>query len=98
MRYISGLLRIVLGLGVMAFAGYIYLVHHGELSGDKLTTVSLLGQEIVAEPEAILIGIGAAGLIGLVMSLAGIVTLLRKPAAPAPAGVTTDGTSPPAAP
>jgi multisubunit Na+/H+ antiporter MnhC subunit len=98
MRIFSGLLRILLGLGVMGFALYIYLLHQGELSGDKPTPVSLLGQEIVAEPQEIIIGIAAAGFIGLLLFLAGIVTLLRKPVAPAPAGPTTDGTPPPAAP
>jgi hypothetical protein len=86
MHYISGLLRILLGLGVAGFAAYIYLLHQGELAGDKPVQVSLVGQEIEAEPQAIIVGIGAAALIGLLLALAGIVTLLSKPAAPAPAG------------
>jgi hypothetical protein len=98
MRLISGLLRILLGLGVVGFAGYVYLLHQSELSGDKPIHVSLVGQEIDAEPQAIIVGIGVAGFIGLLLFLAGIVTLLRKPAAPAPAGASTDGTPPAASP
>lgn len=98
MRIMSGLLRILLGLGVAGFALYIYLLHQVELSGDKPVQVSLVGQEIEAEPQAIIIGIGAAGFIGLLLFLAGIVTLLRKPAAPPPAGPSTDGTPPAASP
>jgi hypothetical protein len=94
MRYISGLLRILLGLGVAGFAAYIYLLHQGELSGEKPVLVSLVGQEIEAEPQAIIIGIGAAALIGLLLALAGIITMLRKPPSPAPANPTTDGSSP----
>jgi hypothetical protein len=98
MRLISGLLRILLGLGVMGFAGYIYLINQGELSGDDPVMVSILGHEIGAEPQAIIIGIGAAGFIGLLLFMAGIITLLRKPAAPAPAGPITDGVQPTAPP
>ena len=98
MRYISGLLRILLGLGVAGFAAYIYLLHQGELAGDKPVQVSLVGQEIEAEPQAIIIGIGAAALIGLLLALAGIITLVRKPAAASPAGQGADGTPPAASP
>jgi hypothetical protein len=98
MRYISGLLRILLGLGVAGFAAYIYLLHQGELAGDKPVQVSLVGQDVEAEPQAIIIGIGAAALIGLLLALAGIITLLRKPAAPLPAGPDPEGAPPPALP
>jgi multisubunit Na+/H+ antiporter MnhC subunit len=98
MRYISGLMRILLGLGVAGFAAYIYLIHQGELSGDKPVMVSLVGKEIDAEPQAIIIGIAAAGFIGLLLFLAGIVTLLRRPAAPAPADPATEGAPPAASP
>jgi hypothetical protein len=98
MRFISGLLRIMLGLGVMSFAGYVYLVHRNDLSGDKPVLVSLLGHEIDAEPQAIMVGIGAAGLIGFLLLVAGIVTLLHQPPAPEPTSPTTDGTPPPHVP
>ncbi len=94
MRIISGLLRILLGLGVAGFAASIYLVHQGELAGDKPVTVSLVGQEIDAEPQAIIIGIAAAALIGLLLAVAGIVTLVRRSPAPATAGSTTEEKSP----
>jgi hypothetical protein len=98
MRFISGLLRMVLGLGVMGFAAYTYFLHHVALSGDQTVQLTLVGQEISAEPQAIIVGIGAAGLIGLLLFLFGMVTLFRKPAAPAPAGTSPQGPQPPASP
>ena len=100
MHVIFGLLRIVLGLGVMGFAGYIFLMHYGGLSGPHIIVSSTgqefdIGQKTDALPQAIVIGIGAAGLFGLLLFSAGILTLLRKPKAQAPASPTTDW-SPPA--
>src|SRR5271154_4207103 len=96
MRVISGLLRILLGFGIMGFAGYVYLMRYDGLSSGQHVIVSYTGQAIDighangAEAQTVIIGIAAAGLIGLLLFSAGIVTLLRKPAAPTPTGQIAD--------
>jgi hypothetical protein len=100
MHIISGLLRIMLGLAIMGFAGYVFLMRYDGLSTGQHIIVSYTGQAIeighqdAAEAPSILFGTGASGFIGLLLFSAGIVTLMRKPSESARAGQATDGTPP----
>jgi hypothetical protein len=85
MRIISGLIRIITGLAIMGFAGFIYFTNQEQLSGSKETTVSIFGQSITTTPENIIIGLGVAGVIGLLIEMLGVWTLVRKPSAPSSA-------------
>jgi hypothetical protein len=82
MRIISGLIRIITGLAIMGFSAFIYTTNQTALSGTKETTVSIFGQSITTAPENILIGLGVAGVIGLLIEMLGIWTLIKKPSAP----------------
>jgi hypothetical protein len=90
MRLIIGLALIVLGLGVMGWAGYIYLIRYDGLSSNPHVIVAFGGQAIDighhldGSAQAAIIGLIAAGLIGLILFSAGILTLLRRMAGPAP--------------
>ncbi len=79
MRIISGLIRIITGLAVMGMAGFIYISNQEQLSGTKEVTVSIMGHEMTALPNHIIIGLCFAGAAGLVIELLGVWTLIRKP-------------------
>jgi hypothetical protein len=79
MRKISGLIRIVTGLAIMALAVHIYLDHRIQLEGTDPVTVVILGQEITATPSQIIIGLIAAAAVGGMIELLGIFTLVSKP-------------------
>jgi len=80
MQILSGLIRIVTGLAVMGMAIFVYLSNQEQLSGTKEVTLSILGLEITALPQQIIIGLCFAGVAGLVIELLGVWTLMRKPA------------------
>ena len=82
MRVISGLIRILTGLAIMAMAAYVYLAHHESLQGTDPVTVVIAGQEITAAPQHIIIGLITAAAIGGLIELLGIFTLVRKPLPP----------------
>jgi hypothetical protein len=97
MRMVSALLRMLFGIAVMSTAWFVYSVHQSALGGAKPITVELFGNQFVAEPKMLAVGIGGAGFIGLILFLAGIYTALRKPAADvaterAKTGASPDGT------
>lgn len=83
MRIVSGLIRLITGMGIMGMAVYVYLAHHESLQGSDPVTVVLAGQEITAAPQHIIIGLIAAAAVGGLIELLGIFTLVRKPK-PAP--------------
>jgi multisubunit Na+/H+ antiporter MnhB subunit len=89
MRIISGLIRIVTGLAIMAMALYVYLGNQAQLEGTDPVTVVIVGQEIVATPTQIIIGLIVAAAIGGMIELLGIFTLVRKPKPPAETVKTT---------
>lgn len=78
MRVLSGLIRIITGLAIMAMALQVYLSHQTQLSGDDPVTVVIVGQEITAAPQQIIIGLITAAAIGGMIELLGIFTLVRK--------------------
>jgi hypothetical protein len=80
MRIISGLIRVVTGLAVMGMALFVYLSNLEQLSGSKEVTLSIMGLEITALPQQIIIGLCFAGAAGLVIEFLGVWTLARKPA------------------
>ncbi len=79
MRIISGLIRIITGLAIMAMAVNIYLANRIQLEGTDPVTVLILGQEITATPTQIIIGLITAAAIGGMIELLGIFTLVSKP-------------------
>ncbi len=79
MRIISGLIRIITGLAIMAMAAHIYLANRIPLEGTDPVTVVILGQEITATPSQIIIGLITAAAVGGMIELLGIFTLVRKP-------------------
>lgn len=79
MRIISGLIRMITGLAIMAMAVHVYLSNQQMLHGDDPVTVVIVGQEITAAPTQIIIGLITAGAIGGLIELLGIFTLVRKP-------------------
>lgn len=83
MRIISGLIRIITGLAIMAMALYVYLANQAQLEGTDPVTVIILGQEITAPPQQIIIGLIFVAAIGGLIELLGIFTLVRKPKPPA---------------
>ena len=78
MRIISGLIRIITGLAIMAMALYVYLGNQAQLAGTDPVTVVIVGQEITATPTQIIIGLVAAAAVGGMIELLGIFTLVRK--------------------
>lgn len=86
MRIISGLIRMITGLAIIAMAVYVYLANQAQLEGTDPVTVVIVGQEITATPQQIITGLIIAGAVGGLIELLGIFTLVRKPktaAAPA---------------
>lgn len=83
MRIVSGLIRIITGLVIMAMALYVYLANQAQLEGADPVTVIILGQEITAPPQQIIIGLMVVAAIGGLIELLGIFTLVRKPKPPA---------------
>lgn len=83
MRIVSGLIRVVTGLAIMALALHVYLEHQAQLQGDEPVTVVIIGQELTAAPTHIIIGLITAAAIGGMIELLGILTLVHKPK-PAP--------------
>ena len=75
MRIISGLIRMITGLAIMGMAGYVYMMNQEALEGTKEVTVMILGQELVATPQHIIIGLITAAAIGGLIELLGILTL-----------------------
>ncbi|HEX3133982.1 MAG TPA: hypothetical protein VHX44_10430 [Planctomycetota bacterium] len=83
MRVISGLIRIITGLAIMAMALHVYLSNQTQLSGTDPVTVVIIGQEITAAPQQIIIGLVTTAAIGGMIELLGIFTLVRKAKPPA---------------
>jgi hypothetical protein len=79
MRMISGLIRIITGLAIMAMAVHIYLTNRIQLDGTDPVTVVIFGQEITATPSQIIIGLITAAAVGGMIELLGIFTLVSKP-------------------
>jgi hypothetical protein len=79
MRIISGLIRMITGLTIMGMAVYVYISNQEALEGTKEVTVMIIGQEIVATPQHIIIGLITAAALGGLIELFGIFTLVRKP-------------------
>lgn len=86
MRIISGFIRMITGLAIMAMALYVYLGNQAQLEGTDPVTVVIVGQEITASPQQIIIGLITAAAIGGMIELLGIFTLVRKPQQPQPEG------------
>ena len=93
MRFISALLRMLSGFAIMGFAGWIYLMHEAELAADKPIAIafSSTGEVHVFAPQTIIYGLGAIAVFGLLLVLAGLITLMRK----APAAAATTEQKPP---
>jgi hypothetical protein len=79
MRIVSGLIRIITGLAVMAMAAHVYLANRVPLEGSDPVTVVIVGQEITATPTQIIIGLITTAAIGGMIELLGIFTLVHKP-------------------
>ena len=82
MRIISGLIRMITGLAIMAMALYVYLANQTQLEGVDPVTVVIFGQELTATPTHIMIGLITAAAVGSLIELLGIFTLVRKPKPP----------------
>jgi len=82
MRIISGLIRLITGLAIMAMAAQVYLTYQAQLSGSDPVTVVIVGQEITATPAQLIIGLIVAAAIGGMIELLGIYTLVHKPTPP----------------
>ncbi len=83
MRIISGLIRMITGLAIMAMTLYVYLGNQAQLEGTDPVTVVIVGQELTATPTQIIIGLITAAAVGGMIELLGIFTLVRKAKAPA---------------
>ncbi len=79
MRIISGLIRMITGLAIMAMALHVYLSNQSLLTGEDPVTVVIVGQELTATPTQLIIGLITAAAIGGLIELLGIFTLVRKP-------------------
>jgi hypothetical protein len=79
MRILSGLIRMITGLAIMGMAVYVYITNQEALEGTKEVSVVIIGQELVATPQHIIIGLITAAAIGGLIELLGIFTLVRKP-------------------
>lgn len=79
MRFISGLIRIVAGLGVMGMALFVYVSNQEQLTGDSAVTMEIVGQQITAMPQQIIIAQIVMAVIGALIAVLGVVTLVRKP-------------------
>ena len=79
MRIISGLIRMITGLAIMAMAVHVYLSHQDQLQGSDPVTVVVVGQELTATPQQIIIALIVAAAVGGLIELLGIFTLVRKP-------------------
>ena len=82
MRILSGVIRIITGLAIMAMVLYVYLGNQAQLEGTDPVTVEIVGQEFTAPPTQIIIGLIAAAAVGGLIELLGIFTLVRKPKPP----------------
>ena len=85
MRTLSGLIRVITGLAIMAMALHVYLTHHTLMEGADNVTVLILGQEITTTPTRLVIGLVTAAAIGGMIELLGILTLVTKPKPKPPA-------------
>ena len=90
MRIISGIIRILAGLGIMGMTLFVYVANQDQLAGDSQVTLTIVGQEITAMPQQLVLAQIVLAVIGALIVLLGIVTLVRKPkpAAVPPAPVT----------
>ena len=79
MRIISGLIRIITGIAIMVMAAYVFITNQEALEGTKEVTIVIIGQELVATPQHIIIGLITTAAIGGLIELLGIFTLVRKP-------------------
>ncbi len=86
MRIVSGLIRILAGLSVMGMALYVYVANQDQLVGDSAVTMEIVGQQITAMPQQIIIAQVVMAVIGALIAVLGAVTLVRKPKPAAPAG------------
>lgn len=83
MRILSGLIRMITGLAIMGMALHVYLANQAQLEGSDPVTVVIVGQEITATPQQLIIGLITVAAIGGMIELLGIFTLVRKPKPPA---------------
>ena len=88
MRIISGIIRILAGLGIMGMALFVYVANQDKLTGDNEVTMEIVGQQITALPEQIIIAQIVMAVIGALIAVVGVVTLVRKPKPMAPAAPT----------
>lgn len=88
MRFLSGLIRIVAGLGIMGMALFVYVANQDKLTGDTEVTMVIVGQQITAMPQQIIIAQVVMAAIGALIVVLGVVTLVRKPRPAAPAAET----------
>lgn len=78
MKYLSGIIRIILGCVVIGVAGYVYLANGSQMSADKPVAIEVLGQRIETTTGNVAVGIVACGAVGLLIIVFGIATMLRK--------------------
>lgn len=90
MRFISGLIRIVAGLGIMGMALFVYVANQQQLAGESAVTLEIVGQQITAMPQQIIIAQIVMAVIGALIAVLGVVTLVRKPRPAAPATSATE--------
>lgn len=79
MRIVSGLLRIVAGLGVMVMALYVHLANRAQMEGRDEVTVTMAGLELAATPWQMHLAVITAAAIGALIVGLGVVTLVRRP-------------------
>jgi hypothetical protein len=86
MRIVSGLSRLIAGLGVMGMALYVHLANQPQMEGRAEVTMTIAGLEIVATPAQMHLALVTAAMIGALLVALGVATLVRKPKpAPLPA-------------
>ncbi|MBA2479217.1 MAG: hypothetical protein H0V44_01040 [Planctomycetes bacterium] len=90
MRLLSGIIRIVSGVIVMALAAYVHLTAQDEIADGK-TKAFLFGHEVDLPPEMLLNVVLAVGAIGALVVVYGVVTLVRGARRSATAGGAPSG-------
>jgi hypothetical protein len=84
MKFISGIIRLVLGFAVIVMAFYVYLSNLTQMASNRPVTIEILGNQVEASTDNVAIAIIALGSIGFLILATGIVTMLRKTAAKTP--------------
>lgn len=85
MSLVIGLLRIVFGIAVLGLTGRVYLEHRLELTGTKsiflhhFDCFGYFDYRLESDPQLLVLGLGIAGLIGVLALCAGLYAVTHWP-------------------